>query len=75
MFKPENIVVTNGKTHCKLNQDSKIVATKMYLKKAEMGNTIIALLSLLKVKQGFISSMDHCGIYIICLIQITNAVI
>ena len=41
-----------------------------------MGNTIIILLSLLKkVKQGFISSMDHCGIYIKCLIQITNAVI
>jgi hypothetical protein len=41
-----------------------------------MGNTIITLLSLLKVKQGlFVSSMDHCGIYIKCLIQITNAVI
>ena len=40
-----------------------------------MGNTIITLLSLLKVMQGFISSMDHCGIYIKCLIQITNAVI
>ena len=40
-----------------------------------MGNTIITLLSLLKVKKGFISSMDHCGIYIKCLIQITNAVI
>ena len=43
-------------------------------KKAEMGNTIITLLSLLKVKQGFISSMDHRGIYIKCLIQIINAV-
>ena len=40
-----------------------------------MENTIITLLSLLKVKQGFISSMDHCGIYIKCLIQITNAVV
>ena len=40
-----------------------------------MGNTIITLLSLLKVKQGFISSMDHCGIYIKCLIQITTLVI
>ena len=29
-----------------------------------MGNTIITLLSLLIVKQGFISSMDHCDIYI-----------
>ena len=29
-----------------------------------MGNTIITLLSLLKVKQGFISSTDHCDIYI-----------
>ena len=48
---------------------------KNVIKKAEMGNTIIALLSLLKVKQGFISSMGHCGIYIKCLIQITNAVI
>jgi hypothetical protein len=44
-------------------------------KKAEVGNTIITLLSLLKVKQGFISSMDHYGIYIKCLIQITSAVI
>ena len=37
-----------------------------------MGNTIIALLSLLKVKQRFISLMDHCDIYIKCLILITN---
>ena len=38
-----------------------------------MGNTIITLLSLLKVNQGFISSIDHCDdTYIKCLIQITN---
>ena len=40
-----------------------------------MGNTVITLLSLLKVKQEFISSMDYCSIYIKCLIQTTNAVI
>ena len=41
-----------------------------------MGNTIIITSpNLLKVKQGFISGMDHCDIYIKYLIQITNAVI
>ena len=39
-----------------------------------MGNAIITFLSLLKVNQGFISTMDHCDIYIKYLIQITNAV-
>ena len=48
------------------------VCYKNVIKKPEMGNTIITLLSLLKVKQGFISSMDHCGIYTKRLIQITN---
>jgi len=61
------------------NRKNKIVNCKKcyknVIKKQKIGNTIITLLSLLKVKQGFISSMDHFGIYIKCLIQITNAVI
>jgi hypothetical protein len=41
-----------------------------------MGNAIIiTILSLLKIKQEFISRMDHCYIYIKYLIQITYAVI
>ena len=66
------------KTQSKAHQQYKINGTHCYknvIKKQKIGNTIITLLSLLKVKQGFISSMDHCGIYIKCLIQITNAVI
>jgi hypothetical protein len=40
-----------------------------------MGNAIITFLSLLKVNQEFISSMDRCDICIKYLIQINNAVI
>ena len=40
-----------------------------------MGNAIITLLNLLKVTQGFISSMEHCDIFVKCLIQITDAVV
>jgi hypothetical protein len=39
----------------------------------KMRNAIITLLSLLRVKQGIIISIDYLNIYTKCLLQITSA--
>ena len=48
---------------------------KNVIKKAENLNTMHNSSKLLKVKQEFISSIDHCDIYIKGLIQITALVL